>query len=118
MRLVLIVLNLFTIIVLSGCTKETTDKNKGAVKKKELDFRQLPWHVFKMPEWTIWAQNVVKGDDGKVQRFERLEMQKLYFEDGQPKALFLGGKPEGTTEGFGIAIDLRPYEFPPSTKLK
>ncbi len=57
-------------------------------------------------------------EDGEVQRFRRLEMQKLYFEDGKPKALFLAALPVGTRDSFGIAIALRPQESPPAAKSR
>lgn len=48
----------------------------------------------------------IHWEDGEVQHCRRLEMPKLYFEDGNPKALFLAALPAGASDSFGIAIAL------------
>ncbi len=48
-------------------------------------------------------------DDGSAQKFSRLEMPKLYFENGKPRVLFLAALPSDEPEehSFNVAIPLR-----------
>ncbi len=48
-------------------------------------------------------------EHGTTERFERLEMPKLYLEDGAPHTLYLAAKPESARDAnsFLVAIPLR-----------
>jgi hypothetical protein len=48
----------------------------------------------------------ITWEDGIVQSFERLEMPKLYLENGRPICLFLAGLPQGADDSFMVAISL------------
>lgn len=58
---------------------------------------------------TLVTQFRLTWDDGSTQEFERLEMPKLYMENGQPRVLFLAARAAGAPEtvSFNIAIPLR-----------
>lgn len=64
-------------------------------------------------DWDLAAQPLVtdfhlRWDDGSASRFERLEMPKLYLEDGKPKVLFLASLPETKSAvSFNLALPLR-----------
>ncbi|WJH33547.1 glycoside hydrolase family protein [Paenibacillus sp. CC-CFT747] len=48
----------------------------------------------------------ITWEDGVVQPFERLEMPKLYFENGKPAILYLAGLPIGSEHSFMVAVPL------------
>jgi hypothetical protein len=64
--------------------------------------------------WERSAHSFVKDrkivwDDGTIQDFTRLEMPKIFMEEGKPKVLFLAGLPSDDPEehSFNIAIPLK-----------
>jgi hypothetical protein len=52
----------------------------------------------------------ITWDDQTTQDFVRLEMPKLYLENGKPKVLFLAGLPVGFKYSFNIAVKLSEQE--------
>jgi len=52
----------------------------------------------------------VRWDDGTRQKFDRLEMPKLLFENGRPTILALAALPEGAKESFLLLV---PLDGPP-----
>jgi hypothetical protein len=49
----------------------------------------------------------IDWDDGSSESFQRLEMPKLFLENGEPRTLFLAALPEGATQSFLVAIPLK-----------
>lgn len=45
--------------------------------------------------------------DGSHYEFDRLEMPKVYLEDGKVKAIFLAAKPRGKEESFSVALEVK-----------
>jgi hypothetical protein len=74
--------------------------------------------LFDSPDGRTWRparHPLVQGfelrwEDGTRQKFSRLEMPKLLFEDGQPTVLSLAALEEGATESFLVLI---PLQSPP-----
>lgn len=61
--------------------------------------------------WRTAAHPLVKDfsinwTDGATEQFERLEMPKLYLENGRPRVLFLAALPQGGKRSFLVALPL------------
>lgn len=66
----------------------------------------LTWRIAKNP---LVKDFSITWDDGSTQRYERLEMPKLYLERGKPRTLFLAAKVENApaARSFLVIIPLR-----------
>lgn len=71
--------------------------------------------LFESPDGRTWKparHSLVKDfsinwDDGTRQKFSRLEMPKLLFQNGAPKILSLAALPEGAKESFLVLLPLK-----------
>ena len=73
--------------------------------------------LMESPDGLVWkfARHIlvkdffITWDDGTAQQFERLEMPKLYLENGRPKVLFLAARAagDGVTPSFLLAVPLK-----------
>jgi hypothetical protein len=66
-------------------------------------------------DWRLSRHSFVKDfavtwDDGRVQRFERLEMPKLYRESSRNKVLFLAARAEGAPSAVSFLLAVRLHE--------
>jgi len=62
-------------------------------------------------DWQLAANPLVMPfeitwQDGEIQKFDRLEMPKVYVEDGRARVLFLAAKPVGEEHSFSVAVPL------------
>ncbi len=63
----------------------------------------LDWHLASNP---LVMPFQITWQDGETQNFDRLEMPKVYIEDGRARVLFLAAKPVGEEHSFSVAVPL------------